>query len=189
MILKLLQSLSFSQLQVHNVMLISSLNHCLLDYTVTCFWKQEASLIFSQVFVSNPSGYFDVLILLSFSKALKPDQFSSVQFSRSVVSNSLWTKDCSTPGPPVHHQLLEFTQTHVHWVSDAIQPFHPLLFPSLPAFNLSQHQDLSKWVSSSHQVAKVLEFQLQHQSFQWTLRTDLSRMDWMDFCAVQVTWV
>ena len=73
MILKLLQSLSFSQLQVHNVMLISSLNHCLLDYTVTCFWKQEASLIFSQVFVSNPSGYFDVLILLSFSKALKPD--------------------------------------------------------------------------------------------------------------------
>ena len=79
----------------------------------------------------------------------------------------------STPGLPVHHQLLEFTQTHVHWVSDAIQPSHSLSSPSLPAFNLSQHQGLFKWVSSLHQVAQVLEFQLQHQSFQWTLRTDL----------------
>ena len=70
----------------------------------------------------------------------------------------------STSGLPVHHQLLEFTQTHVHWVSDAIQPPHPLP----PAFSLSQHQGLFKWVSSLHQVAKVLEFQLQHQSFQWT---------------------
>ena len=64
--------------------------------------------------------------------------------------------DCSTPGLPVHHQLPEFTQTHVHWVGDAIQPSHTLSSPSLPAFNLSQHQDLFKWVSSSHQVAKVL---------------------------------
>ena len=78
----------------------------------------------------------------------------------------------STPGLPVHHQLPEFTQTHVHWVSDAIQPSHPLSSPSLPTFNLSQHQDLFKWVSSSHQVAKVLEFQLQCQSFQWVFRTD-----------------
>ena len=70
----------------------------------------------------------------------------------------------SMPGLPVHHQLLEFTQTHVHWVGDAIQPSHPLSSPS-PALNLSQHQGLFKWVSSSHQVAKVLEFQLQHQSF------------------------
>ena len=81
--------------------------------------------------------------------------------------------DCSMPGFPVHHQLLEFTQTHVPWVGDAIQPSHPLSFPSPPAFNLSQHQGLFKWVSSSHQVAKVLEFQLRHQSFQWTLRIDL----------------
>ena len=80
--------------------------------------------------------------------------------------------DCSTPGLPVHHQLLEFTQTHVHWVSDAIQPSHPLSSPSPPAFNLSQHQGLFKWVNSSHQVAKVLEFQLQHQFFQWIFRTD-----------------
>ena len=80
--------------------------------------------------------------------------------------------DCSTPGLPIHHQLLEFTQTHVHWVSDAIQPSHPLSSPT-PALNLSQHQGLFKWVSSSHQMAKVLEFQFQHQSFQWTPRTDL----------------
>ena len=79
----------------------------------------------------------------------------------------------STPGLPVHHQLLESTQTHVHWVSDAIQPSHPLSSPSPPALNLSQHQGRFQWVSSSHQVAKVLEFQLQNQSFQWTLRTDL----------------
>ena len=69
-----------------------------------------------------------------------------------------------------HHQLLELTQPHVHQVSDAIQPSHPLLSPSPPAFSLSQHQDLFQWVSSSHQMAKVLE--LQHQSFQWIFKTD-----------------
>ena len=71
--------------------------------------------------------------------------------------------DHSTPGLPVHHQLPEFTQTHVHWVGDAIQPSHPLLSPSPPAFNLSQHQSLFKWVSSSHQVAKVL---IENESWQ-----------------------
>ena len=91
----------------------------------------------------------------------------------------------STSGFPVHHQLLEFTQTHVHWVSDAIQPSHPLSSPSPPALNLSQHQGLFKWVSSSHEVAKVLEFQLQHQSYQWTLRSDLFMMDWLDLLAAQ----
>ena len=80
--------------------------------------------------------------------------------------------DYSTPGFPVHHQLLEFAQTHVHWISDAIQPTHHLLSPSPPAFNLSQHQDLFQWVISSHQVAKELEFHLQHQFFQWIFRTD-----------------
>ena len=79
--------------------------------------------------------------------------------------------DCSTPGFPVHHQLPELTQTHVHWVGDAINPSHPLSSPS-PAFNLSQYWGLFKWVSSLHQVARVLEFQLQHQSFQWMFRTD-----------------
>ena len=74
--------------------------------------------------------------------------------------------NCSTPGFPVRHQLPEFAQTQVHRVGDAIQPSHPLLSPSPPAFNLSQHQGLFQGVSSSHQVVKVLEFQLQHQSFQ-----------------------
>ena len=95
---------------------------------------------------------------------------SSVQsLSRLTLCDPM---DCSMPGLPVHHQLLEFTQTHVHWVGDAIQPsHHPLSSLSPPAFSVSQHQGLFKWVSSSHQVDKVLEFQLQHQSFQWTFRT------------------
>ena len=79
----------------------------------------------------------------------------------------------STPGLPVHHQLPEFTQIHVHWVGDAIQLSHPLSSPSPPALNPSRHQGLFQWVNSSHEVAKVLEFQFQHQSFQWTPRTDL----------------
>ena len=86
--------------------------------------------------------------------------------------------DCSIPGLPVHRQLLEFTQTHVHWVGDAIQPSHPLSSPSPPTFSLSQHQGFFKWVSFLHQVAKVLEFGLQHQSFQWTFRTDFLQ-DWL----------
>ena len=75
--------------------------------------------------------------------------------------------NCSTPGLPVHHRLPEFTQTHVHRVGDAIQPPHPLSSPSPPALNLSKHQGLFQWVTSSHEVVKVLEFQLQHQSFQF----------------------
>ena len=82
------------------------------------------------------------------------------------------TIDCSTQGFPVHHQHLELAQTYVHRVSDAIQPSHPLSAPSPLPFNLSQHQGLFQWVNSSHQVAKVLEFQLQHQPFQWIIRTD-----------------
>ena len=78
--------------------------------------------------------------------------------------------DCSTPGFPVHHQLPELTQTHVHWIGDTIQPF--LLSPSPPDFNLSQHQGIFQWVSSSHQVTKVLELQFLHQSIQWIFRTD-----------------
>ena len=88
-------------------------------------------------------------------------KLSSVQFRRSVVSHSVGPHG-HTPGFPVLHHLPEFTQTHVHRVSDAIQPSHPLSSPSPPAPNLSQHQGLFQWVSSSHQVAKGLEFQLQH---------------------------
>ena len=84
-------------------------------------------------------------------------QFSSVTQSCPTLCNPM---NCSMPGLPVHHQLPEFTQTHVVWVGDAIQPSHPLLFPSPPAPNPSQHQSLFQWVNSLHQVAKVLEFQL-----------------------------
>ena len=96
--------------------------------------------------------------------------FSSVAQS----CQTLWDPmNCSMPGLPVHHQFPEFTQTHVHQVRDAIQPSHPLSSPSPLAPNPSQHQGLFQWVNSSHEVAKVLQFQPQHQSFQWTPRTDL----------------
>ena len=96
-------------------------------------------------------------------------QFSSVIQWCMTLCNPM---DCSMPGLPVHHQLPELTQTHVHQVGDAIQPSHPLSSSSPPAFNLSQHQGLFQWVGFSHQVAKVLELQLQHLSFQWIFRTD-----------------
>ena len=96
-------------------------------------------------------------------------QFSSITQSCQTLCNPM---GCSMPGFPVHHQLLELAQTHFHGVGDAIQPSHPLSSPSPPTFNLSQHQGLFQWVSSSHQVAKVLVFQLQHQSFQRVFRTD-----------------
>ena len=92
----------------------------------------------------------------------------------------------SMPGHPVHHQLPEFTQTRVHWVGDAVQPSHSLSSPPPPAFNLSQHQGLFKWISSSHQVAKVLEFRLHHQSFHEHSLISF-RMDWLDLLAVQGT--
>ena len=92
-----------------------------------------------------------------------------------------------TPGLPVYHQLLEFTQTHVHQVGDAIQPSHPLSSPSPPAPNPSQHQGLFQWVNSSHEVAKVLEFQPQHQSSSKHPGLVSFRMDWLDLLAVQGT--
>ena len=99
-------------------------------------------------------------------------KLSSAQFSHLAVSNSSNSMDYSMPGFLVHHQLPELAQTHLHRVGDATQSSHPLLSPSPPAFNLSQHQGLFKWVSSSHQVAKVMEFQLQYQSVQRIFRTD-----------------
>ena len=103
-------------------------------------------------------------------------QFSSVSQSCLTLCDPT---DCSLPGFPVHHQLLELTQTRVHWICDAIQPSHPLSFSSPPTFNLSPHQPLFQWVSSLHQLVKVLEFQLQHhQSFHWIFRTDCAaRLD------------
>ena len=120
------------------------------------------------------------VLLISF----RSNQFSSVTQSCLTLCHSI---NHSKPGLPVHHQLPESTQAHVHCVSDAIQPPHPLLSPSPPALNLSQHQDLFRWVSSSHHVAKELEFQLQHQSLQWTPGLISFRMDWLDLLAVQGT--
>ena len=110
------------------------------------------------------------------------NQFSSIVQSYPTLC---YPMDYSSPGFPVHCQLLELALTHVHQVGDTIQPCDPLLFPS--PFNLSQHQGLFQWVSYSHQVAKVLEFQLQHQSFQWIFRVDFLQ-DWLDWSfAVQRT--
>ena len=100
-------------------------------------------------------------------------QFTSVQFSHPVMSNSLWPHELQHTRLPCPSPTLELAQTQVHWVSDAFQPFHLLLFPSPPAFNLSQHQGLFQWVNSSHQVTKILELHFQPQSFQWIFSTDL----------------
>ena len=120
-----------------------------------------------------PLGHPSAPALSTLSHASNLDwQSISVQFSLSVVSTSLQphearhTSSCPSPTPGLH-------PIHVHWIGDAIQPSHPLASPSPPALNLSQHQGLVKRVSSSHQVAKELEFQLQHQSFQWIPRTEL----------------
>ena len=98
---------------------------------------------------------------------------------------SPWT--AAPPGFPVLYYLLEFAQTHVHWVSDASQPCHPLLSPSPHALSLSQHQGLFQWVGSFHQMAKVLELQLWHQSFQWIFRIDFLHTDWFVLLEVQGT--
>ena len=120
----------------------------------------------------------------SMGVAWKLIQVSSVAQSCPALCNPM---DGSMPGFPVYHQLPKLAQTHFHRVGDAIQPSCPLSSPSPPAFNLSQHQGLFKWVSSSHQVAKVLELQLQHQSFQWIFRLISFRMVWLDLLAVQGT--
>ena len=134
---------------------------CLICFANTVFlanWRSMATLQSTGL----PVSFFQQRLSLC-----------SVQFSRSVVSDSLPPMNPSTPGLPVQHQLPESTQTHVHRVGDAIQPSHLLLSPSPPAPNPSQHQGLFQWVNSSHEVTKVLEFQPQHQSFQWTPRTGL----------------
>ena len=115
-------------------------------------------------------------------RLMTKSQFSSVAQSCPTLCDLM---DQSTPGLPVHHQLPELT--HVHWVGDAIQPSHPLLSPSPPAFNPSQHQGLFKWVSSSHQVTKVLEFQPPISLSNEYSGLISFRMDWLDFLAVQGT--
>ena len=109
----------------------------------------------------------------------------SVQFSPSTGSDSLQPHGLQHARPPCPSPTLKFTQTHVHWVGDAIQQCHPLLSPSPPAFNLSQHQGLFKWVRSPYHMAKVLEFQLQYQSFQWVNIQDWFPLGWTGFISLQ----
>ena len=145
---------------------------CFVRIFFKVFWILEnmyLNLCERLVWIASVNGTSKTLL------SLQDLCFSSVQFS-SVTQSCLTLcnpMNCSTPGLPVHHQLPEFTQTHVHRVGDVIQPSHPLSSPSSPAPNPSQHQSLFQWVNSSHEVAKGLEFQLQYQSFQWTPRTDL----------------
>ena len=128
--------------------------------------EAKSSVMFSNCY------FVYVLSLFNWAKAIVYKlQLSSVQLLSRVLT-LCDPMDCSTPGLPVYHQLPEFIQTHANWVSDAFQASHALLYPPPPTFNLSQHQGLFKWVSSSYWLAKVLEFQLQHQSFQWIVRTD-----------------
>ena len=110
----------------------------------------------------------------------RPDHAAAATAAKSLQSCLTLCNpmDCSTPGFPSVHYLLEFTQGHVHWVTDTIQPSHPLSSPSPPAFNLPQHWGLFQWISSSHQVATVSEFHLQLQSFQWIFRVDFL-LDWL----------
>ena len=111
-------------------------------------------------------------------------EFSSVIQSYPTLCDPM---DGNMPGLWVHHQQPEFTQTHVHWVSDSTQLSHPLSSPSPPAPNPSPYQNLFQWVNSSHQVAKVLKFQLQHQSFQKHSGLISFRMDWLELLEVQET--
>ena len=123
---------------------LKSLNIELPNDPATLLWGiylKEQKTVFKQKFVHKCSSV----------------QFSSVAQSCPTLCDPM---NCCTPGLPVHHQLPEFTQTHVHRVSDAMQPSHSLSSPSPPAPNPSQHQGLFQWVNSSHEVAKVLEFQL-----------------------------
>ena len=142
-------------------------------FSLSASWNEH---IFKSLMV-HFSRHFTIYIhIQTVQESIQSVQFSSVTWLCPALCDPV---DCSTPGFPVHYQLLEPTQTYVHWAGDAIQLSHPLSSPSPhlsspspPAFNLSQQQGLFQWVNSSHQMAKVLKFQLQHQSCQWIFRTD-----------------
>ena len=151
---------------------------CSVFSEASCLGPQMAIFLL-RPHMAFPLGKFGGRALVPLSHLIKTSvlldsshswsQFSSVAQSCLTLCNPM---DCSTPGLPVHHQLPDTTQTHLHQVGDAIQPSHPLSPPSPPSLNLSQHQGLFQWVSSSHQVDKLLELQLQHLFFQWIFRTD-----------------
>ena len=138
-------------------------------------------ILYPQILRNENKGYYLVTCFV-FTKYVQYFSFSSVQFSRWVMSNSLWLHEsqharppCPSPTPGVHSDSRPLSQwCHpVHWISDAIQPSHPLSSPSPPAPKSSQHQSLFQWVNSSHEVAEGLEFQIYHHSFQRNSRADL----------------
>ena len=128
---------------------------------------------------SSVHGIFQARVLewgaIAFSITCHSVQFSSVPQSCPTLCDPM---NRSTPDLPVHHHLLEFAQVHVHCIGDAIQPSYPLTPSASSALNLSHHQGLFQWVGCSHQMTKILEFQLQHQSFQWAFRVDFP-WDWL----------
>ena len=123
--------------------------------------------------------------MLEFFRALRVGNIHSSIIARSLSRVQVFGTPWTAAGFLVLYSLPELAQTQVHWVGDAIQPSHPLSSPSPPALNLSQHQSFFQWVSSSHQVAKVLELQLQHQSSNEYSGLISFRMDWFDLLAVQ----
>ena len=141
-------------------------------YQIICI---EHKLIFIPTVLIGSFASYSILylIMVTFHAFIHSFEFSSVQFSRSVMSNSLQPHELQYARPPCPSSTLGVHWNSLHWIGDAIQPSHPLSSPSLPVPNPSQHQSLFQWVNSLHEVAKVLEFQLQHQSFKWTPRTDL----------------
>ena len=158
-----------------------NVDSCLLRAVSSCgFWAATPLYYLSTGFI---------LLLLEMFEDLSPTDSPPI-LSCCLVAKSCPTlgdpMDCTTPDASVHH-LPEFDQTRVHQVADAIQPSHSLSPLSPPAFNLSQHQGLSQWVNSSHQMAEVLELQLQHQSFQWRFGLISFRIDWFDLLALQGT--
>ena len=139
------------------VQLLEAKEHTDMLYVVICTWMGKRTLLLN---IRKMQICFQLKIK-SYCSGVQPCP---------ILCNPI---DWSMPGFPALHYLLELVQTHVYLVSDAIQPSNPLSQPSPHALNLSQHQDLFQWVSSSHQMAKVLKPQLQHQFFQWIFRVDL----------------
>ena len=158
---------------ISSTLLIHFSKNTLITVTNYTHWGNKSSLL-------QLSTYFHFEIFLHYLKT--QFQFSTVAQSCPALCNPM---ECSTPGLPVHHQFPEFTQTHVHWVGDAIQPSHPLSSRSPPTFNLSQHQGLFQWVSSSHPKYWSFSFSISPSSEYSGLIS--FRMDCLDFLAVQGT--
>ena len=153
-----------------------------LQLRALCFWRVIGIFALESFLEKDREGS------LIFYSGLTCKELRRKRFSRSVMSNSLWPHELQHARPPCHHQLPEFTQTHVHWVSDAIQLSHPLSSPSPPAFNLSQHQGLFQWVHFSIRWSNLWSF-----SFSIRRSSEYSglisfKIDWVDLLAVQDTF-